>query len=56
MAAACQQVPDLLVVRAAAQKAFVASLRRALRTRSLHAELVYNLAGSKHVSSCGACA
>jgi hypothetical protein len=44
-----QQVQDLSVVRAAAQKAFAASLCGALRTRSLHAELVFNIAGSKHV-------
>ncbi|CAL8470265.1 g9807 [Coccomyxa elongata] len=42
-------VPDLLVVQAAAQKALAAHLRGSLRTRSLHAELVYNLSGSKHV-------
>ncbi|KAK9915759.1 hypothetical protein WJX75_003792 [Coccomyxa subellipsoidea] len=42
-------VPDLLIVHAAAQKAMAAHLRGSLRTRSLHAELVYNIAGSKHV-------
>ena len=43
-------VPDALVLRAAAHKACVAASRGALRTRSLHAELVFGLSGSKHVS------
>lgn len=46
---AVSQVPDLLIVQVAAQKALAAKSRGLLRTRSLHAELVYNLSGSKHV-------
>ena len=43
-------VPDLLVLHAAAYKALAAAQRGELRTRSLHAELVFSLSGSKHVS------
>ena len=43
-------VPSLLVLRVAAFKALLAQQRGALRTKSLHAEVVFNLAGSKHVS------
>lgn len=43
-------VPDLLVLHAAAYKALAAAKRGELRTRSLHAELVFSLSGSKHVS------
>ena len=43
------QVPDPIVVKAAAHKAVLASAKGALRSRSMHAELVFNLAGSKHV-------
>ena len=51
-------VPDLLVLHAAAYKALAAAQRGELRTRSLHAELVFSLSGSKHVSglSQGGCA
>lgn len=42
-------VPDALVLRAAAHKAAAAQQRGALRTRSVHAELVFNLSGSKHI-------
>lgn len=42
-------VPDPLVLHAAAYKALAAQARGGLRTRSLHAELVFNLSGSKHV-------
>ena len=45
------QVPDVLVVKAAAQKALFAHLRGTLRSRSMHAELVFSVAGSKHVST-----
>ena len=41
----------MLVVKAAAQKALFANLRGTLRSRSMHAELVFSVAGSKHVSS-----
>ena len=43
-------VPDPLVLHAAAYKALAAQQRGGLRTKSLHAELVVNLSGSKHVS------
>ncbi|PRW39074.1 EKC KEOPS complex subunit Tprkb [Chlorella sorokiniana] len=43
-------VPDLLVLHAAAYKALAASQRGELRTRSLHAELVFSLSGSKHIA------
>ena len=43
-------VPDSLVLHAAAYKALAAQQRGGLRTKSLHAELVVNLSGSKHVS------
>lgn len=46
-------VPDLLVLHAAAYKALAAAKRGELRTRSLHAELVFSLSGSKHVSGAG---
>ncbi|CAL5225601.1 g8452 [Coccomyxa viridis] len=44
-----KMVPDVLVLKAAAQKAFFANLRGTLRSRSMHAELVFFVAGSKHV-------
>ena len=44
------QVPDAILVKAAAQKAVLANAKGALRSRSMHAELVFNLSGSKHVS------
>jgi len=43
-------VPDPLVLRAAAHKALATQQRGTLRTRSVHAEVVFNLSGSKHVS------
>lgn len=45
------QVSDLIVIKAAAQKALWASLRNTLRSRSMHAELVFSVAGSKHVGT-----
>ncbi|KAL4440542.1 hypothetical protein ABPG75_003543 [Micractinium tetrahymenae] len=42
-------VPDALVLRAAAQKALAAQQRGALRCKTAHAELVFNLSGSKHI-------
>jgi hypothetical protein len=45
-------IPDLFVFHMAAHKALVAATRSALKTRTLHAELVFNLSGSKHVSLC----
>lgn len=47
-------VPDALVLRAAATKALLAAQRGALRCKSPHAELVFNLSGSKHVRPCSA--
>ena len=44
------QVADAVVVKAAAQKALFADLRGTLRSKSMHAELVFSIAGSKHVS------
>lgn len=44
------QVPSRLAVLSAAHRALTAQRRQRLRTRSLHAELVFNLSGSKHVS------
>ena len=46
------QIPDILVVKAAAQKALLANVRGSLRSRSMHAELVFSVAGSKHVRHC----
>ena len=45
------QVVDLFVVRIAAQQALAQEQRGNLITKSLHAELVYNMSGSRHVSS-----
>lgn len=42
-------VPDAIVLRAAAEKALMAKQRGTLRCKSAHAELVFNLSGSKHV-------
>lgn len=44
------QVADLFVVRIAAQQALAQQQRGKLITKSLHAELVYNMSGSRHVS------
>ena len=46
------QIPDISVVKAAAQKALLANVRGSLRSRSMHAELVFSVAGSKHVRHC----
>ncbi|KAG7670440.1 hypothetical protein Ndes2526A_g00194 [Nannochloris sp. 'desiccata'] len=42
-------VPDIFLLHAAARAALVAKTRGALKTRSLHAEIVFNIAGSKHI-------
>ena len=47
------QVADLFVLRVAAQKALAEQHRGKLITKSLHAELVYNMSGSRHVSHQG---
>ena len=44
------QVADLFVMRIAAQQALAQQHRGKLITKSLHAELVYNMSGSRHVS------
>ncbi len=44
------QVADLFVLRIAAQQALAQQHRGKLITKSLHAELVYNMSGSRHVS------
>jgi len=43
-------LPDIFILHLAARVALQASRRAALRSRSLHAELVFSLSGSKHVS------
>lgn len=43
-------VADLFVLRVAAQKALAEQHRGKLITKSLHAELVYNMSGSRHIS------
>lgn len=43
------QVADLFVVHIAAQQALAQQQRGKLITKSLHAELVYNMSGSRHV-------
>ncbi|KAL3130593.1 hypothetical protein ABBQ38_008397 [Trebouxia sp. C0009 RCD-2024] len=43
-------VADLFVVRIAAQQALAQQQRGKLITKSLHAELVYNMSGSRHIS------
>jgi EKC/KEOPS complex subunit CGI121/TPRKB len=42
-------VPDMFLLHAAARAALVAKQRESLKTRSLHAEVVVNIAGSKHI-------
>jgi EKC/KEOPS complex subunit CGI121/TPRKB len=42
-------VPDLFVLQVAAHNALLAQSREALKTRSLHSELVFNLSGSRQV-------
>jgi hypothetical protein len=43
-------VPSAAMLRAAGSRALVAESRSRLVTRSLHAELVFNLSGSKHIT------
>eukprot|EP00887_Chlorella_sp_A99_P002245 scaffold10.g2245.t1 len=43
-------VPDLAAVHAAAFKALQAQARGQLRTKSLHAEVVFGLSGSRHIA------
>ncbi|XP_072997018.1 uncharacterized protein [Typha latifolia] len=43
-------VPDVFPILAAAHKALLSKLRDSLTTRTLHSELVYNYAGSKHIT------
>jgi EKC/KEOPS complex subunit CGI121/TPRKB len=43
-------VPDALVLRMAAHRALCAQSRGRLATRSLHAEVVFNVSGSKHIA------
>lgn len=43
-------VASAFVVRVAAQKALASQQRGKLITKSLHAELVYNMSGSRHIS------
>ncbi|KAA6429011.1 MAG: hypothetical protein FRX49_01121 [Trebouxia sp. A1-2] len=43
-------VADLFVLRIAAQQALAQQHRGKLITKSLHAELVYNMSGSRHIS------
>ncbi|XP_068638886.1 uncharacterized protein [Aristolochia californica] len=43
-------IPDVFPLLAAAHKTLVAKSRNSLTTRTLHSELVYNYAGSKHIS------
>ena len=43
------QVADLFVLHVAAQQALAQQKRGKLITKSLHAELVYNMSGSRHV-------
>ena len=45
------QVADLFVVHLAAHKALAAQKRSKLTTKSLHSELVFNIAGIRHVNS-----
>ncbi len=44
-------VADVFCVHLAAHKALTAAARGTLSSRSLHAELVFNVSGSKHVST-----
>ena len=46
------QVADLFVVHLAAHKALAAQKRSKLTTKSLHSELVFNVAGIRHVTPC----
>lgn len=42
-------LPDLAVLHAAAHKALTAEARGTLRTKTVYAEVVFNIAASKHV-------
>jgi EKC/KEOPS complex subunit CGI121/TPRKB len=42
-------VPDIFILHAAARAALIANQRATLKSRSLHAEVVFNIAGSKHI-------
>ena len=44
------QIPDIFLLQLAAAAALTAHARGKLTTRSLHAELLYNLSGSRQVS------
>ena len=46
-----QLVPDLLALHLSAHRALAAQARGVLRTKTLHAELVYGLSGSRNVSA-----
>lgn len=43
-------VPDLFLLRLAAEVALKGCQAGALKTRSLHSEVVYNLSGSRHIT------
>lgn len=43
-------VPSIFIVHAAARLALLNRDRKALKSRSLHSEVVFNVAASKHVS------
>ena len=49
------QVADLFVVHLAAHKALAAQKRSKLTTKSLHSELVFNVAGIRHVNPLCTC-
>jgi EKC/KEOPS complex subunit CGI121/TPRKB len=44
-------VPSIFIVHAAARLALLNRDRKALKSRSLHSEVVFNVAASKHVSN-----
>lgn len=48
-------VPEAFGVHLAAYRALQSGQRGALRTKSLHAELVFGISGSKHVSGWPTC-
>lgn len=43
-------IPDAFVVQLAAQRALMADSRNKVATKSLHAELVFGVSGSKHIA------
>ena len=49
LTASFPQTPDLFPLQVAAWKALTAELRGKLITKTLHSELVFNIAGSSHV-------